>query len=183
MKFLLSFLLGLLPETLYFTLFLINVKDLKEKKIRLFFLIGISYCLCIMVQNFKILFYILWVALTYLALKLLYKKKIQIIDIFIISLSYFWVALLSFILMNFVNKDFSNYFLILFIQKILLFVPIIFKNKFNVIYKKYYKLWNRNDKEKRPIKSLTLRNMSLILLNSFIFFMNILLMNIINFQK
>lgn len=183
MKFLLSILLGLLPETLYFTLFLICTKNIKEKRIKLFFLLAVSYCLCILVQNFRILCYILLIVCIYISLKLLYKKKAQIIDIFIISVAYLWLGILSVVLMNFVNKDYSNYFIILILQKILLFVPFIFKNKFNIIYKKYYKLWNRNDKENRKIKSITLRNVSLILLNSFIFFMNILLINIINFQK
>lgn len=183
MYYVVSILFGLLPEVLYFTLFLTYTKNIKEKRVKLFALLSIVYFICMLVQQFQILFYMLWIVLAYIVLKLLYKNKVQIIDVFIISLSYFWVAILSFILMNFVSKDYSNYYMILFIQKVLLFMPFIFKNKFNVLYKKYCKLWNRNDKEKRPIKSITLRNVSLILLNSFIFFMNILLINIINFQK
>ena len=183
MYYLVSILFGLIPETIYFVLFLSITKGIKEKRIKLFLLISISYFLCMLLQRFIIIYYILFIALIYGSIKLLYRQKTQIIDVFIIGIAYLWLSILSFILMNFVNKDFSNYYLILFIQKILLFIPFIFKNKFNIIYKKYCKLWNRNDKEKRPIKSITLRNISLVLLNSVIFFLNIIIINIINFQK
>jgi len=183
MYYLLSVLLGLLPEVLYFTLFLIYTKNIKEKKFKLFLLFAISYILCILVPQMQILFYILLIISFYISLKILYKKKTQIIDVFIISVAYLWLALLSFILIFFVKQDMSNYIWISVIDRILLFSIFIFKNKFNKIYKLYCKLWNRNDKEKRFIKSITLRNISLILLNSFIFFLNIAIINIMNFNK
>lgn len=184
MYYLVSILFGLIPEVLYFTLFITYTKNIKEKQIKLYVLISIAYFLCMMIQRFLILYYILFVILIYISMKLLYKNKTQIIDIFIISIAYLWLGILSLILMNFVHKDFSNYYFILFIQKLLIFIPLfLLKSKFNILYKKYCKLWNRNDKEKRPIKSITLRNLSLILLNAYVFFMNILLINIINFQK
>ena len=180
---LLSILLGLIPEVLYFTLFLTYTKNLKEKRLKLFLLLSIAYCLCITIQNFKILSYVILIVLIYINLKLVYKNKVQIIDVFIIGLAYLWLMILSVVLMNFVNKDFSNYYIVLFVQKVLMFIPFIFKGKFNILYKKYCKSWNRNDKEKRLIKSLTLRNISLILLNSVVFFLNIIIVKIINFQK
>ena len=183
MYYVISILLGLMPEVLYFTLFLIHTKKLENKRIKLFCLIAISYFLCILVQSFQILFYMLLIALIYIILKLLYKKKIQIIDVFIISLSYFWVILLSFIMIFFLDDNYSNYWMLYVINRILLFVPFIFKSKFNNIYKKYCSLWNRNDRQKRPIKSITLRNISLILLNSFVFFINITIINMINYMK
>lgn len=183
MYYVLSILLGLIPEVLYFTLFLIYTKNLKEKRIKLFFLIAIVYFLCILIQQWQILFYILLIALIYLCLKFLYKEKTQIVDIFVIMISHLWLAILSFVLIFFVKDDYSNYVLVSIIDRILLFSIFIFKNKFNKIYKLYCRLWNRNDKEKRPIKSITLRNISLILLNSFIFFLNIAIINIMNFIK
>lgn len=183
MYYILSILLGLIPEVLYFTLFITYTKNIKEKRIKLFLLIGIAYFLCILIQQLQILFYLVLIFAIYLSLKILYKRKTQIIDIFIISVAYFWVIILSFFLIFLVKKDLSNYMIIYFIERFLLFTPFVFKNKFNIIYKKYCSLWNRNDKEKRPIKSITLRNISLILLNSFIFFINIAIINIINFIK
>lgn len=183
MYFLASVLFGLIPEVLYFTLFIIYTKNIKEKRVKLYLLISIAYMICVFIQKWKVLYYISWIVLVYIAMKILYKKKVQIIDIFIISLSYLWLMGLSLVLINFAKKDFSNYTLILIIQRILLFMPFIFRNKFNVLYKKYCKLWNRNDKEKRPIKSITLRNISLILLNVFIFLMSITFINIMNFLQ
>lgn len=181
MYYLLSILLGLLPETLYFTLFLIYAKNLKEKKVRLFLLIGIAYFCCILIKEYNILFYTLHIFSFYLVLKILYKKKVQIIDIFLITLAYLWLSFLSFILMNFTKNDLSNYALIYIIQRTLLFLPFIFKNKFNNWYKQYYSLWNRDKSNPKVLKSITLRNISLILLNSVIFFLNIIIMNIIKF--
>lgn len=183
MRFLLTLLLGLLPEVIYFTLFITYTKNIKEKRIKLFLLISVSYLICVVLQRWQVLYYVSTIVLIYLSMKLLYKKKTQIIDVFIISIACLWITLLSFLLIFFVNKDLSNYMLVYCIERILLFTPFIFRNKFNVLYKKYCKLWNRNDKEKRPIKSITLRNVSLILLNSFIFLLNIAIINIANFIK
>lgn len=183
MRFLLGLLFGMIPEVLYFTLFLTISKNIKEKRLKLFGLLCIAYIICLLLQRCVILYYMLLIALIFISMKFLYKKKVQIVDIFLIGVSYLWLAILSFILMKFVNEDMSNYMFVYVIQRILLFIPFIFKNNFNKIYKKYYKLWNRNDKEKRPIKSITLRNVSLILLNGIIFFLNINIIQIINFSK
>ena len=178
MKFLLTILLGMLPEVLYFTLFISYTKNIKEKRIKLFLLISIFYLLCITTIKYQVIYYMIFVLSIFIILKILYKKKAQIIDVFIVGVAYLWLSILSFVLMHFTNKDLSNYAIIYIIQRILLFIPFIFKNKFNTLYKRYYKLWNRNDKEKRPIKSITLRNVSLILLNGVIFFLNIIIINI-----
>ena len=183
MYYVLSILLGLIPEVLYFTLFLTYTKNIKEKRIKLFILISIAYFLCILVQQWQTLYYILLIALIYFILKFLYKEKTQIIDVFIISSMCLWLTVLSFFLLLLLHKDYSNFYPLYVIQRILMFTPLLFKNKFNILYKKYYKLWNRNDKEKRPIKSITLRNISVISLNMFIFILNISLINMINTMK
>lgn len=181
MYYIISILLGLLPEVLYFTMFLVYTKNLKEKKIKLFLLISIAYFLCLLIQKYKTLYYILFVVLVYLILKLLYKEKSQIIDIFAFSISTIYLTLLACICAIILKNDYSNYFLyysLYFISRVLLFGIFIFKNKFNIIYKKYCNLWNRNDNIKRPIKSITLRNVSLIMINVSIFILNIAIINI-----
>lgn len=183
MLYVISILLGLIPEVLYFTLFLIYTKNLKEKKIRLFLLISIAYLLCMFIQQYEIIYYLLFVALVYIILKLLYKEKTQIIDVFAFSVSTLYLTMLSYICFMFLQKDYSNYYLLYILDRLLLCVPFAFRKKFNTIYKKYCKLWNRNDNEKRPIKSITLRNISLIIINFAICFMNIYAMSIIKFLK
>lgn len=179
MYYLISILFGLIPEVLYFTLFITYTKNIKEKRIKLFLLLSIVYFICVLIQNLQIIFYTCLIILYYIVLKILYKNKAQIIDVFIISIAYLWILFLSIIMLTLLKEDTSNYYYLYVIDRFLLFMPFIFKNKFNVIYKKYCNLWNRNDKEKRPIKSITLRNISLILLNSFIFIANITIINII----
>lgn len=180
MEAILSILLGLIPETLFFTLFLIYTKNLKEKKLKLFILINIAYIMCVMISQYKILYYVALIFLIYLALKMLYKDKAQISDIFIINLADLYICITSFICFLFVKEDFSNYYLLAVIQKILLFVPFIFRTKFYDLYKKYYSLWNRNYEKKQPVKSITIRNFSLILLNLSIFIFNLIILYVIS---
>lgn len=178
-----SILLGLVPEVTYFTLFLIYTKDIKEKRIKLWMLIATAYILCMFIQKYKVIYYILFIVLTYFILKLLYKKKAQIIDIFVFSLAFNYVCIISYFCFLFLNKDLSNYYVLFALSRIVLFLPFVFKNKFRIVYKKYCNLWNRNDKECRPIKSITLRNISLISLNIFIILMDLACIYILNIVR
>ena len=183
MYYIIGILFGLIPEVLYFTLFLIYTKKLQEKRIKLFLLISLAYTLTVFIKQYILAYYLSFIVLVYLILKILYKRKAQIIDIFVFSISTIYLTLVSYLGFIFFTEDLSNYYILYFIARILLFIPFIFRNKFNVIYKKYCKLWNRNDKEERPIKSITLRNISLIIINVVICFMNIYAISIINFLK
>lgn len=179
-QLLISIVLGLLPEVLYFTLALIYTKNIKEKRLGLGILISVAYVLCLFIQRYQVIYYVAFITLVYLILKLLYKKQTQIIDIFVFSIIFSVLCLLS-TLCYFVGLKLNiNYYVSYIILRILMFMPFIFKNKFNVLYKKYCSLWNRNDKEKRPIKSITLRNVSLIILNLFISAINIVCLYITN---
>lgn len=183
MYYLVSILFGLIPEVLYFTLFITYTKNIKEKRIKLFLLMSVVYVLCIMINQYKTIYYISFIVLVYCILKLLYRQKTQIIDIFVFSISTIYLTLTSYLGFIFFKQDLSNYYMLYIVARILLFLPFAFKSKFNILYQKYCKLWNRNDKEKRPIKSITLRNISLIIVNIVIFFMNIYAISIIKFLK
>jgi hypothetical protein len=174
MSFIASLFFGMLPEVLFFTIFLIFTKNLKEKRIKLFIMISIVYVLCIMISRFKLIYYIAFIFLVYIILKLLYKNKTQIIDIFVFSLATLYLTISSYICYELMVKGIiKSSFICYLLSRINLLFPFIFKSKFNKLYCNYCKLWNRNDKIKRPIKSITLRNISLICINAFIFFMNI----------
>lgn len=173
-NFIFSILFGLLPEALYFVLFLIFAKNIKEKRIKLFLLISLSYILCIMIIRYKLLLYVIFIFSMYLILKILYKKKALITDIFLFAISMTYLVLISYIFYILMIKYNVDSFICYLGVRIFLFLPIItLKNKFNKIYKIYCKFWNRNDKENRPIKSITLRNISLMSINLLIIFMNI----------
>ena len=179
---LLTVFIGMLPEILYFTKFIEYSKNLKEHKIKFFILMTIVYVLCILLSQYKILYYVAFIFLSYLAMKVIYKNKVQIIDIFVFSVAFAYVALNGFICSLFFKNDLSNYYIITIINRFTLFIPFIFKKYFNKLYEKYKALWNRNDKIKRPVKSITLRNISLISLNIFIFLLNVAIINISNIK-
>lgn len=183
MYYVVGILFGLIPEVLFITLFLTFVKNIKQKRTMLFILISISYILTIFIKQYRILFYVIFIFLIFASLKITYKKKSQIIDLFVGSISFMWIAIISYICFLFLKEDLSNYYLLYAIDRIVLFIPLIFRKQLNMLYKQYCKLWNRNDKEKRPIKSITLRNISLLVVNITIFLANIYVISIINFPK
>lgn len=170
---LISLFLGFIPEISYFTLFLIFTKGIKEKRIKLAICIAVTYFLCINVRQYEYLYYFAFIGLMFGILKLLYKKETQIIDVFIISIPIFYITLLSFLNLL-IKEDYSNYPIILCMNRILLFVPFIFRKMFNKFYITYKRWWNRDREGKNPIKSITLRNISLIFFNILIFIINFL---------
>ncbi len=161
--------LGLVPEVLFFTLFIISVKKLKEKKVRLFFMIAIIYTACVMIIRYKIIFYFLFLFLLYGGLKILYKKKIEIIDISIFSLAMLYITIVSALSYVCIKEDESNYWYFYFLARVLLFAPFILKSKFNLAYEYYRSIWNINDK---GIKSITVRNISVIVMAVLTTFIN-----------
>lgn len=181
MYYILGILLGLIPETLYFTLFISYTKNIKNKRFILGLFIAVIYIICILLFQYKILFYFLFMFFIYFSLKFLYKEKVQIIDIFIIAFAEGYLALLS--LLIYFPKNNFQYYICYVINRILLILPFIFKNKFNIIYKKYCKLWNRNYKKVQPIKSITLRNISLFCISLIILLINIIILYILRYRK
>lgn len=94
-QILISIILGLIPEVLYFTLFITFAKNFKTKRIKLFLLISIAYIICMFIQRYKILYYVLFVALIYGILKLLYRDEVEIIDVFLIMVTYLYLTIIS----------------------------------------------------------------------------------------
>lgn len=162
-QILINIFLGMLPETLFFTMFLIYSKKIKEKRKSLFVLIILNYIGTGVLSTYSIYSYVLFIILQYAILKLLYKEKIEWIDAFLITISHIYL----FIIAISCYKIFGNYKIALLVNRLLLILPFIFRNKLNHFYEEYKKLWNRNSNNK--IKSITLRNISLIFLNIFIF--------------
>ena len=169
----------IIPETLFFVFFIINIKEIKEKRNILFILIALNYFILILMNNYKIINYIVFTILYYIILKLIYKNKTNVVDIFFIIYSQIYLSLTSFLCFCFVNENFSNYYILLVVSRLLLLIPFIFNKKILKFYKNYCKFWNRNDVAKKPIKSITLRNISLVILNIFIY-INYLVFTYIN---
>ena len=155
MYFLISLLLGAIPDVLYYYFYIVKIKNIKSKKLTLFFLIFICYFTSI---GYNFYLYILTDILFYLIIKKLYKSKI--LDFFFIITLEIYMIILSIGCYFFIK----NYFIAFFVYKVFLFIPLIFKNKLIKLYTLYYKLWNRHNY--KAIKSITLRNISLTILNT-----------------
>lgn len=95
LNFLISIILGLIPEVLYFTLFIIYAKDIKRKRLKLFALLSLGYILLIMLCRFQFLFYLAYIVYSYLILKLLYRS--QIIGLFMFSFSYMYLVIIAYL--------------------------------------------------------------------------------------
>lgn len=176
----LDIIIGQIPEAIFFSLFMIYAKGIKKKRIVFTILMIAEYLSLKYVAhlNYTIWFQIIYTFMSYLILKILYKEKAQIIDIFIFieSLIILLIFTIPFLVLNnFIN----NIYLCCLLSKITLFIFFfIIRNKLFKINTGYYKLWNRDDSKKRKIKSLTLRNISIVAFNILFYITNILIINI-----
>lgn len=165
-NFIVSLLMGMLPEVLYFTLSICFIKDIKKQRLKLFSLLVIGYIVLIMVCRFQLLFYLGYIVYVYIVLKKLYKSKI--IDLFIVSVVSAYLTLVSFISFKLID----TYMLAYLINRLMLFIPIFILNyKLNDFYNVYYRLWDRHEGNK--VKSITIRNISLVFINMLIVIFNI----------
>lgn len=162
-------LLGQIPEAIYFALFMILVKNIKEKRILFIVLMILEYVLLKLAFPFNMWFQVTYTFMTYIILKILYKEKSQIIDIFTFSIGSIILILISAgvsILFN------HNIILVVLSSRILMFTFLfIFRHKLNKIQNLYKLLWNRNDKPKR-IKTTTFRAINTVVFNLLFFIIN-----------
>lgn len=167
-NFIISFLCCAIPDSLYFTLLITNIKQIKDKKIILFILILIGYTIFVMLLQYNFLLYVLFIVHIYLCLKLLYNIKIY--DIFLIIFAYLYL-----IVSNIFGSMFNgiNYYLGYVINKIVMFSILMFTKKITNVYKFYLNNWNRSNNNK--VKSITIRNIGLLTTNIMLIILDICL--------
>jgi len=173
-------LIGQISEALYFALFLIYGKGLKNKR-AIFTLLMIAEYLFLkhaVHLNYTIVFQITYTFFTYAFLKILYKEKSQITDIFLFTGSL--IILLAFTIpFLWLNQYIGNINIACAISKVCLFAFLFAtRNKLNKWYKKYYSHWNRKHEGNPKIKSLTLRNASIVTFNLLFYITHIIITNI-----
>lgn len=179
-----SYCLGFLPEIVYFSLSIIVMKDIKQKRVLLSVLIGISYILTSFFNFYSVYSYIIFIILSFMVLKLINRKQTYIIDLFVNSVIVCYAMIVSFFSFKIFHNNYESYYIAFMIDRILLFLPfLLFRKKYNQIYNRYKMLWNRNYKEKVIIKSLTLRGISLIFINILILGINIFTFIIVDYMK
>lgn len=167
-----SIILGLIPEFLYYFIYLTKIKELKGNNILFFILTFINYFLSMLLIRHSFIMYVVFDTVEYLILKILYKNKVCITDLFLILFVETYLLIISVLCFFLI----SNYIVAFIVNRILMFIPLILLNKIRLLYKRYKNMWNRNDKKKNLIKSLTLRNASLIIMNILIIVTYLILM-------
>ena len=168
---------GILPESLFFTLFLTFSKHLKNKKIRLFILLCINNFISKLLISKNIFFYISYICIAFLIIKFLYRKKADIIDIFVISIASSIVIVSNLITYGLYYIGYNlfgmNYYIFYLLDKFLLFVPLFFcKKRIRKKYLEYRLYWNRATNHTKR-KSISVRLTSLISLCILICIINI----------
>lgn len=168
MNFIISLLLGMLPEVLYITAMTSYLEGIKTKRIRLFLLNSLGYIVLIMICRFELIFYISYIIYLYWVLKLNFKAHIS--SFFMIS-----VVFSSIVWVSFICSFFSSYELGYIMSRLFLITIYLYLRKeLKIVYDNYKACWNRNSVHK--IKSITLRNCSLVFINTMIVTLDIFLM-------
>ena len=161
------FLVAMPIEFLYLVMAMCFTKQIKEKRVIFYVLLFISGILCSLIARWQLWYYLTYIASAYLIMRILYKSHIS--DLFVFSIFFAWIALTSYLGFAIRSSMVIGYIT----QTTLMFGIFAFKGKFNKWYKTYRELWNRRSDNR--IKSITLRNISLISLNLFIVFMDFFL--------
>jgi hypothetical protein len=160
-------------EAIYFSLFLIWGKNIKNKRLLFIGIMIFQYLVLTSFIEFNVMFQIIYTFLSFINLKFLYKEKAQITDIFLFMFASVVLMILSAIAYFSIYFTIKKYIVALILSRILICLFILlFKNKINLIYKKFYSLWNKHNKENK-IKSLTMRNISVIIFNLMFYFINV----------
>ena len=171
---LLEICLGQIPEAIYFTLFLIYTKQLKTKRVILLVVNILEYVLLFNGLAYNIWAHIIFFVTEYLLLKILYKEKSQITDIFTLGIASVILIITSGILYMIFWKFTNNYLLYVIVHRCLLFgLVFMIRHTLPKIQNIYKRLWNRDDSKHKPIKSTTFRALNLVVFNISFFVINL----------
>lgn len=159
-------------EPVYFSLFLIYGKDLKHKRLLLTLIMVFEYISLKEFIKFNVWFQFIYTFMTFVNLKVLYKEKAQITDIFLFAVASIVLIVISAIVFLVGRQLFESFYIAIFINRLLLFsFVLLFKDRIHSCYRKFCSLWNRHNSPK-VIKSLTLRNISVIVFNLMFYTIN-----------
>lgn len=172
-----------LLEPIYFSLFLIVGKDLKKKRLLLTCIMIFEYVMLTNIIEFNVWFQFIYTFLSFINLKVLYKEKAQITDIFLFTAASIFLIISSVLCYIVVLYTIKNYYVTLVLNRIIIFSFIfVFRKQIRKLYKEFYSLWNRHSKPNK-IKSLTLRNISIISFNVMFWFINLGMLYFIKYLK
>lgn len=170
---LMELILGQIPEAIYFALFMIFTKELKEKRVIFSILMIIEYILLLNVFPFSTWSHVLYFIISYIIMKMLYKEKCQIIDVFTLGISSLLLIASSFITYMIIWFTIDNFVLAAIIQKLILFIVLFICKPYLPNIQKLYKyLWNRSN-NKKIVKSATFRASNVVVFNTMFVIINL----------
>jgi len=165
--------LGQIPEAIFFALFMLYAKNIKEKRILFVTLMITEYLLTKYSFKFNLLFHITFMTTVFLTLKLLYKEKSQITDVFILLTAYIVMSISSIIIYILFWKTINVFIPALIMHRMFLILFIILTRKklynLQLLYKKF---WNRSNRKKK-MKSVTFRALNMFIFNIMFYIINI----------
>lgn len=166
--------LGQIPEALYFALFMIFTNEIKTKRVCFIASTILEYVLLLNAFPYDIWSHILFIITLFLIMKIFYKDKCQVTDIFTLGISSLILIVDSIIIYLLTWFTVNNFLIGVILQKISMFVILFcIRKKLPNLRKLYYKMWNRNDKIKKIMKSTTFRSVNLVIFNFMFYFINI----------
>lgn len=172
-----------LAEPIYFSLFLIIGKNIKEKRLLLTCIMIIQYLLLMQIFPFNIWFQLTYTFMSFVNLKVLYKEKAQVTDIFLFAFASIFLTITSMICYGLVYITIHEYIWVLLIHRPLIFGFLYFyRDSIRNKYKEFCSLWNRHNNPKK-IRSLTLRNISIIAFNLMFWLLNICMIFFIKYLQ
>lgn len=168
-------LLGPLFEIMFISVMFYKIKNIKLNKVLLFITTFIIYYLSGFLTQYdyhnQYLFYLIFNVLLFLCFKLIYKRKIILIDMFVI---YYIGVVLTFsclIMMKIIGYN----LLFMYLNRMVLLIILLISSKLNRLYKIYCYNWNRHKDNK--IKAITLRNTTIISCNLMLYIINYFVLN------
>jgi len=160
-------------EAIYFAMFLLIGKDIKNKKLLFIGIMVFEYLMLKHFISFSVYFQLVYTFMSYVNFKVLYKEKAQITDIFLFTAASLILIAISVVSYGIVYITVRQYFVALILNRILLFLTLYLgRNVIRNKYKSFCSLWNRHNIPNQ-IKSLTLRNISIIVFNLMFWLINV----------
>ena len=167
-----NIILGLIPESIFFSLFIIFTKNYKNKAKNIVFtlLMITGYIILKQILPRNVYCQIIYLAYVPLLMFLLYRNKFHISDVFVMSWANIVYIGLTSICLLLINIFCNIYWVLYAINRLSMVLFLVFTyNKLNKFYKYIIPQWNRNRQKPNKIKALTIRNICVIGLNISIF--------------
>lgn len=166
---LLELFLGQIPEAIFLALFMIFAKAL-PKKVPYIVIMIVEYVLLLNIFPYNWYFHISLTIVTFLTLKVFYREKSQITDIFILLVAYIVLMITSAICFIVCG---GNALIATILNRVIIFgLLFCFRNKLYNIQKLYKKFWNRSN-EPKAIKSTTFRSLNVVIFNAMFVIFNV----------